>query len=228
MEIQLAVFDLAGTTVNDPDGVNQCLRASLQAAGLDVDRAAVNAVMGLPKPEAIRRLLDDRPAARHLLPRVEAIHEDFVGRMIRFYQSDPSVYEVPGTSEVFGRLRQADIQVAVNTGFGRTITAVLLDRLGWERRGLIQASVTSDEVLRGRPYPDMILHLMRRLGIADARQVVKVGDTPADLLEGTNAGCGLVIGVTQGSHSREQLEVHPHTHLVDSIAQVPGLLGLEV
>jgi phosphonatase-like hydrolase len=158
---------------------------------------------------------------------VDAIHEDFVGRMIRFYQSDPSVYEIPGTSAVFRRLRRAGIQVAVNTGFGRTITAVLLDRLGWERQGLLQASVTSDEVPRGRPFPDMIQHLMRRLGVAEARQVIKVGDTPADLQEGTNAGCALVIGVTQGSHSREQLEGHPHTHLVDSVVQVPGLLGLD-
>jgi phosphonatase-like hydrolase len=226
MEIQLAVFDLAGTTVNDPDGVSQCLRASLQAVGVDVDRAAVNAVMGLPKPEAIRRLLEDHPAAADLLPRVEAIHDDFVGRMIRFYQSDPSVFEISGTSAVFSRLREAGIQVAVNTGFGRDITAVLLDRLGWERRGLLQASVTSDEVPRGRPYPDMIQHLMRRLGVADARQVIKVGDTPADLQEGTNAGCALVIGVTRGSHSREQLDAQPHTHLVDSVAEVPGLLGL--
>src|SRR5262249_29494153 len=62
---------------------------------------------------------------------------------------------------------------------------------------------------RGRPYPDMIRHLMDRLSIQDARKAAKTGDTRADLEEGANAGCGLVIGVTGGSPTREQLQALP-------------------
>ena len=58
MEIELVVFDMAGTTVNDDDSVNRCLRSSLAAAGLSVTAAQVNAVMGLPKPTAIAMLID--------------------------------------------------------------------------------------------------------------------------------------------------------------------------
>ena len=36
MELQLAVFDMAGTTVVDRDGVNGCFRAALDEAGLRV------------------------------------------------------------------------------------------------------------------------------------------------------------------------------------------------
>jgi len=75
-------------------------------------------------------------------------------------------------------------------------------------------------VPRGRPHPDMIQLLMSRFEIRDPKEVAKVGDTPADLEEGTNAGCGLVIGVTQGTHSRTQLEEYPHTHLIDSVADL--------
>jgi phosphoglycolate phosphatase-like HAD superfamily hydrolase len=96
--------------------------------------------------------------------------------------------------------------------------------MGWGRAGLLDASVMSDEVARGRPHPDMIRLLMGRLGVADAAHVAKVGDTPADLEEGAGAGCGLVIGVTTGAHSREQLARFPHTHLVESVAAVPALL----
>jgi len=66
--------------------------------------------------------------------------------------------------------------------------------------------------------------LMKRLGMIDPARVAKVGDTPADLQEGRNAGCGLIIGVTQGTHSREQLEGHPHTHLFDSVKGMPTIL----
>ena len=62
MEIELVVFDMAGTTVNDDDSVNRCLRGSLAAAGLAVTAAQVNAVMGLPKPTAIAILIEQSPA----------------------------------------------------------------------------------------------------------------------------------------------------------------------
>jgi phosphoglycolate phosphatase-like HAD superfamily hydrolase len=70
----------------------------------------------------------------------------------------------------------------------------------------------------------MIRSLMARLGVREAARVAKVGDTRADLEEGTNAGCGLVVGVTSGSFTRQQLQACPHTHLVASVADVPALL----
>jgi phosphonatase-like hydrolase len=220
--IELVVFDLAGTTVYDRDAVNGSFRAALAAAGIAADPARVNAVMGLPKPEAIRALVAGTPLA----DRVGAIHDDFVARMIRYYESEPDVREIPGTSRTFARLSAAGIKVGVNTGFSRAITDVVLDRMGWRAAGQIDASVASDEVPRGRPHPDMIRHLMAALGVADPGRVVKVGDTPVDLQEGTNAGCGWVIGVTEGTHTREQLLPHPHTHLIGTVAELQDLLGL--
>ena len=213
MAIELVIFDLAGTTVDDRGAVNRCLRAALSASGREVSSEQVDTVMGIPKPIAIKTLIGDEATdedAHH-------IHADFVERMIAYYQLDPSVGEMPGTSEVFRELGKMGIKRAVDTGFSRDIVTVLLDRLGWERDGLIDASITSDEVERGRPHPDMIRALMARLGVADPSSVAKVGDTPSDLEEGSNAGCALVVGTTAGTHNREQLESCPHTHVVDSL-----------
>ncbi len=68
--IELVVFDMAGTTVHDGDGVNSSFRAALSAVGVEADRAVVNGVMGLPEPEAIRRLLagSGRPFAGFRAP----------------------------------------------------------------------------------------------------------------------------------------------------------------
>jgi phosphoglycolate phosphatase-like HAD superfamily hydrolase len=65
---------------------------------------------------------------------------------------------------------------------------------------------------------------MELTGVTDAGHVAKMGDTPSDLQEGWAAGCGLVIGVTNGSHTRKQLAPHPHTHLIDNLRELPGLL----
>ncbi len=57
---------------------------------------------------------------------------------------------------MFQTLHRAGILVALNTGFDRSITQVILDRLGWSNSRSIDATICSDEVPRGRPHPDMI------------------------------------------------------------------------
>jgi phosphonatase-like hydrolase len=223
MKVDLVVFDLAGTTVrDDDDAVGNCFRAALAGAELSVDPARVNAVMGLPKPEAIRRLIEASRGAPADADEVETVHLDFVRRMRQHYATDPGVGEVPGAAAVFAALRRGGVKVALNTGFSRDIVDVILERLGWGTA--VDATVASDEVAQGRPHPDMIRHLMTQLGVRDAARVAKVGDTVVDLKEGANAGCGLVIGVTTGRATREQLQRGPHTHLVGSVAEVPALL----
>ena len=221
--IELVVFDLAGTTVYDGDAVGSVFRAALATRGLAADPEAVNAVMGLPKPEAIRRLLPRGRAAAARAQQVSAVHEDFLARMLGFYRTDPAVREVPGASEAFRLLRGRGVRVALDTGFSRPIADAVLERLGWGR-GLLDATVTSDEVAHGRPYPDMIYKAMALTGVTDAARVAKVGDTPADLREGHAAGCGWVVGVTAGSHTRAELLTHPHTHLIETVADLPPLL----
>ena len=43
---------------------------------------------------------------------------------------------------------------------------------------------------------------MKRLGVTDAKRVIKIGDTPSDLKAGRNAGCLLSLGLTNGTHSK--------------------------
>jgi phosphonatase-like hydrolase len=221
--IQLAIFDLAGTTVDDGDAVQRALEDTLHNEGVPASRQHVNAVMGIPKPVAIRRLLEQAGCLPRLEHRIPQLYQLFENRMIELYLNDPAIREFPEVSLTFDWLRRRGVKVALDTGFNRAIANVLLDRMGWIRAGLVQASICADEVARGRPHPDMVFSLMNSLAVADPARVAKIGDTPADLAEGTAAGCGQVIGVTCGSHSREQLSSHPHTHLVACVADLRNL-----
>lgn len=224
MSISLVIFDISGTTVDDPGAVNRCFRESLAVHGFAVEPEAVDAIMGLPKPEALRILLGRSLEGDVLLNRIDAIHADFVARMIAYYAFDPSVREIAGISALFQRLKSAGVKVALNTGFNREIADVVINRLCWFELGLIDASVASDEVSGGRPLPDMIEHLMVVLNIDDPKRVIKIGDAPADLEEGLAAGCRWVIGVTWGTHTRSQLMQDAHTHLVDTVEELTLLL----
>jgi phosphonatase-like hydrolase len=94
--------------------------------------------------------------------------------------------------------------------------------LGWAAR--FDAVVCGDEVEAGRPSPAMIREAMRRTGVADPARVLAVGDTTLDLQAGTAAGAGWVVGVLSGAHDRARLLQGPHTHLLASVAAIPGLL----
>jgi len=224
MPIELVVFDMSGTVVNDGDAVNRCFRSAMTEARFTATPEQVNAVMGWAKPAAIRHLLQQCGVRGATLEQqIESIHVDFVTRMMHHYRTADDVSEMPGARQTFAELREEGIRVALNTGFSRAIAQIIIDRFGWQEEGLIDASVTSDEVPRGRPAPDMILELMRMTGVTEPSHVAKVGDTPVDLEEGTNVGCGFVIGITHGTHTRAQLVDFPHTHL---IATLDGLAGL--
>jgi phosphoglycolate phosphatase-like HAD superfamily hydrolase len=84
--------------------------------------------------------------------------------------------------------------------------------------------IASDEVPEGRPYPFMIQTIMKQLQITDSKQVVKIGDTEVDVQEGRNAECGLVVSVTTGAYSRDQLEQYHPDHIIDSLSELPSLI----
>jgi phosphonatase-like hydrolase len=225
--IKLVVFDMAGTTIYDGDAVNMCLQQALHARGVDVHRDAVNSVMGYPKPDAIRSLLiaNEHISDIDLESEVDLVFKDFQHRMLMYYRYDVSVRPVEGAEQVFRQLRAAGVRVALDTGFNRRIADTILHRLGWTvESGILDATITSDEVERGRPFADMIIRLMEITDVSNCDEVAKVGDTPSDLQEGTAAGCSMIIGVTDGSHTRAELEPHPHTHLVATVADVPGIV----
>ncbi|NJM26339.1 MAG: HAD hydrolase-like protein [Bacteroidia bacterium] len=229
MTIQLIVFDLAGTTVKDNKDVHRVLQQALAEDRVAISLDEANAVMGIPKPIAIRQLLESRYQGERSITEewIDEIHKRFVRNMVRFYEEDPGVGEKDGVSDTFAALRKHNIKVFVDTGFDRPVTAPLLKRLGWEERDLIDGSVTSDEVRNGRPYPDMIFEAMRQAGVHDAARVAKVGDTSSDLQEGNAAGCGLVIGVTSGAFSADQLRSEEHTHLIQDIPEILEILELK-
>lgn len=224
---QLVVFDMAGTTVFDSDFVSDAVVSGFGAHSISIEVATVNPYMGIPKPLAIQSILADMDDWRADDPDfVDSIHDKFLVEMVKFYQEDPNVRAIDGATDVFAELRIRGILIALDTGFSRDIADTILTRLGWDE-SVIDFSVTSDEVLKGRPHPDMILAAMGALGVTDPASVAKVGDTPSDIDQGIAAGCGWTIGVWEGTHSREQLAACSPTHLIANVSQLLTVFGTE-
>ncbi|MDZ7605350.1 MAG: HAD-IA family hydrolase [Cyclobacteriaceae bacterium] len=227
MNIKLAVFDMAGTTVRDFDNVHEALMEALGFYDINVSRDEVNKVMGMPKPLAIRVLLTkELPASQITDELLSQVYSRFEAIMVDFYKTDPLVTEKEGAEKLFRYLKSKGISVGIDTGFNRIIADTIMERLGWKDKQLIDFSVTSDEVPDGRPHPDMIFKAMDFFHISDPQEVIKIGDTASDMEEGRNAGCRYIIGITTGAFTVEELRHTPHTHLVSHLSEIPAIIGL--
>src|SRR5215467_13425992 len=207
--IQLVVFDLAGTTVDDRGMVLECFVETVRAFDLPSTPEELNDKMGLNKREVLGMLAGrlyspGSPEAEQLADEAMA---NFVERMSVAYESN--LTPMPGAEETFAFLRGRGIKIATDTGFDATVGGLIMERLDWPGR-LIDLAIFSSDVAQGRPAPYMIFRAMERLGVLDVRQVMKVGDSPADLEEGCNAGCGEVIGVLSGSGTPAMLGPYRH------------------
>lgn len=223
MSILLAVFDIAGTTVADDNAVAAAFQKAFEQHGINITEDEVKPLMGYKKTEAIRLMLN-RHKQDDSTEKVNAIHESFVNEMNDYYEYSPAVRPMPDAESVFLQLREKGIRIALNTGFPRVIADTIVSRLQWKERGLIDDYIASDEVAAGRPGPFMIRELMRRAQVTDAAQVVKIGDTEVDVAEGRQAGCSLVVAVTTGAFTREQLEPHKPDEIVDNLSAIPHLI----
>ena len=225
MGIKLVVFDIAGTTVTDNGNVNDVFRKAFSNAGIDVEANDVNGVMGYRKREAIEIIVEKyNPGFENDDEYIDSIHEDFTRLMVEFYETTDGLVPLPYAEEVFQEFQNNNIKVALNTGFTREITTAILKRLGWDKASFINAVICSDEVPEGRPYPYMIDELMQKFNIEYADDVAKVGDTIVDIEEGQNAGCGIIVSVTTGAYTKEELANYQPDYIIDSLQILPSLI----
>jgi phosphonatase-like hydrolase len=213
--LKLVVFDMAGTTVDDRmDGVPLVLRSyddAFRSRGVEVPMAALNEQRGRDKWTVIRELGGED---------AEEIYFHFNAALLA---NADRVREVRGASEAFRFLRGHGIRVALNTGFPREVAEGIIDHLGWEREGLIDAWTCSEDVGRSRPDPAMIHALMGDLGVGDPSTVMKVDDTAMGIEEGLNAGA-VTLGVLTGTQTKERLlQAGPHA-IIESVRRLPDYI----
>lgn len=215
-KIELIIFDMAGTTVDDViDGVPLVLKSyddAFMRYGVKVPMEVLNEQRGRDKLTVIREFGGER---------AQEIFDSFVGVLM---ENTGRVREMYGVSDAFISLRESGVKVALNTGFPREIAEGIIESLGWEREGLIDSWVCSEMVGKSRPDPAMILELMRRFGIENPRRVVKVDDTAKGIEEGIRAGV-ITLGVLTGTQSRERLQAANPADVIPSVAQIVPYLS---
>jgi len=217
---KLVVLDIAGTTVNDFGLVQKAAMNTMkEKLAVDVTLDDANKVMGIPKKTAFEQLCS--------LHQVEVSAEQIDGLVFHFnerltaqYAEKGSIELMPHAGELFESIRACGSQVYLNTGFNRAIAEVIVHNLNLGN--VLNGYIGSDEVMAGRPQPDMIRLAMKRSGVEYSHFVMKVGDTISDLYEGFSAGCAWNVGVLTGANTYEELRTAPYSQILSNLQPLLG------
>jgi phosphoglycolate phosphatase len=221
-------LDMAGTTVRDDDTVMDAFQAAIASRNLPAAefRAAMKyavATMGQSKIDVFRHIFGDESAARA----ANVTFEETYGKSVATGELSP----IPGAVELFAACRDAGLRVCLSTGFSPSTREAIVEALGW--RSLVDLFLSPADAGRGRPWPDLPLTALLRLGGGSVHELAVAGDTPSDIECGLRAGAGLVAGVLTGASAAAELSAVPGTTgfpgepvILDSVADLAQHLGL--
>ena len=193
--LKAVILDWAGTTVDHGSlAPARTLQEVFSRVRITLTESEIRRDMGLPKKDHIRCILAIprvRDAWRALRERVptEADVDEMYREFIPLQFSCLAEYStlIPGVVDAVQCFRQRGLRIGSTTGYTRAMLDLLLEKSAKDGYSP-DCSLSPEDVGAGRPHPFMIYESAVRLQIYPLAAMAKIGDTPADIQEGLNAG----------------------------------------
>jgi HAD superfamily hydrolase (TIGR01509 family) len=208
------VFDLDGVLVDSETVWDEARRALVHDAGGQWTEAATTDMIGMSSLEWSRYLHDRLGVA--LDPR--DVSARVAERVIEAYAKRLPL--LPGARSVV-RTLAARYRIGLASSSNRSVIEVFLDASGL--RDCFRATVSSEEVPRGKPAPDVYLEALRRLGVAPTLAVA-VEDSSNGIRSASAAGMR-VIAVPNVHFPPTPDALSLATRVVPTLADVPAMLS---
>jgi len=212
--VAAVVFDMDGVIV-DTEQVWDEVREELVADwGGRYAPGAQRAMMGMSSPEWSRYLHDEVG-----LPQApEEISDEVVRRMLARYRVDLPL--IDGAVAVVRELARS-FPLAVASSSNRPLIDVVLETAGIT--GCFAVTVSSEEVARGKPSPDVYLEAARRLDVAPAR-CVAVEDSASGIRAAAAAGMH-VIAYPNRHYAPDATSLALADSVIDSLDDLVAAVG---
>ena len=181
--IEAVVFDMDGVLVDTEHLWDEVREALTEEWGGRYTPEAQEAMMGMSSLEWSRYLHE----TVGLREPPEVINDEVVRRMLARYETDLPV--VPGAMDAVRRLAAGGLRLAVASSSNRELIDAVVQRL--ELKEQFDVTVSSEEVARGKPAPDVYVEADRRLGLDPAR-CVAVEDSASGIRAAHAAGMRVI------------------------------------
>lgn len=224
-KISCVIMDWAGTAVDFGcfAPLNAFLKVFSEEKGIDITYRQAREPMGLLKIDHIKAILNMPEVNEKFRARygrewnMEDVNEMYVSFEKHLFASLSNfTTPIPGVLDTIKELRESGIKIGSTTGYTQAMMDVV--RPGAAAKGyVVDNLVTPDNLPAGRPAPYMIYKNMIDLAIPSVDNVVKVGDTIADIKEGVNAKVWS-IGIITGSNEMGITEEEYNRHTPDELA----------
>lgn len=180
--IEAVVFDLDGVLLQSEEVWDAVRESYVRERGGRYDEKVQRAMMGMSAPEWSRFLHDEAGVPHD----PDTINRDVVERMLEAYRRELPL--LPGAKEAVQRAAEAFL-LGLASSSNREIFEAVLDLAGLA--ACFRATVSSEEVARGKPEPDVYLEAARRLGVPP-EQCAAVEDSHAGIRSAKSAGMRVV------------------------------------
>ena len=180
--IEAVVFDLDGVLLDTEELWNEARRQITEKRGGRWREDAQGAMMGMSSPEWSRYMHD----VLGLQNPPEEISAEVVARLESLYRERLPL--VPGALEAVRRIGER-WPLAIASSSNRPLIDLFLDLT--DTSGLFRATVSSEEVPRGKPAPDVYLEAARRLGV-EATSCAAIEDSENGIRSAVAAGMGMI------------------------------------
>ena len=217
----MLVFDMAGTIVNEKGIVYETLFKTMKNFKLNIESEdEIKPFYGLNKYEVLDHFLektfDNKKYINDCRPYLKYT---FNNNLINQYSVNGNIELInKNLPDHFNKLRDNDIKICLNTGYSLRVQETIINSLNM--KDFIDDYISSNLVKKGRPYPYMINHLMVQNNINFPNQVIKIGDTPVDILEGINSNCFKSVGVLSGASDFKSLKDAGADIILDSVMDI--------
>jgi HAD superfamily hydrolase (TIGR01509 family) len=210
---QAVVFDLDGLMLNTEDLYQEVGRILLGRRGKEWTAELLDAMMGR-RPHQALAIMIQWHALSDTVEQLAAESRTIFGPVL-----DRGLAPMPGLLPLLDALELAGIPKAVATSSGREFAREVLGRCKLLDR--FEFILTAEDVVEGKPHPEIYLRAAERLGNAPERMLV-LEDSQYGCAAGVAAGA-LVVAVP-GGHSRRH-NFRGARLVADSLAD-PRLLAL--
>ena len=187
--IEAVVFDLDGVLIQSEEVWDAVRERYVRERGGRYDAKVQRAMMGMSAPEWSTFLHEDAGVPDE----PEVINADVVRLMLEAYRRELPL--LPGAVEAVRRAADA-FPLGLASSSNRPIFEEVLELAGIA--DCFRATVSSEEVERGKPAPDVYLEAARRLGV-DPSRCAAVEDSHAGIRSAKSAGMR-VIAIPNASY----------------------------